>query len=208
MAEEKSMRLSQVAKILNKGLSSVASSLSAKGFKVEINPNTKINMEQLEVLAKEYKSTELLNGARRAEPPVAVAEPPRSKEEDVVLYRRDDARRPIVENKPESAPAELPKVAPVESKPILQTAQTGLPGLKVVGKIDLNAKPAVPAPPAPQAKVAPPQEVKPVEIPKPVDIPVPTVSAPPTSSSRSAQTSGCSATRCQARSRGSQTCCV
>ena len=43
MAEEKSMRLSQVAKILNKGLSSVAGSLSAKGFKVEVNPNTKIN---------------------------------------------------------------------------------------------------------------------------------------------------------------------
>ena len=117
MAEEKSMRLSQVAKILNKGLSSVASSLSAKGFKVEINPNTKINTEQLEVLAKEYKSTELLNGTRRAEPPVVAAEPPRRQEEDVVLYRRDDARRPIVENKPESAPADLPKPAPVESQP-------------------------------------------------------------------------------------------
>ncbi|WP_460957259.1 translation initiation factor IF-2 [Spirosoma litoris] len=172
MAEEKSMRLSQVAKILNKGLSSVAGSLSAKGFKVEINPNTKINMEQLEVLAKEYKSTELLNGARRAEPPVAVAEPPRSKEEDVVLYRRDDARRPIVENKPESAPAEVPATAPVESKPIVQTAQTGLPGLKVVGKIDLNAKPAGVTSSVPQAKVTPPQEVKPVETPKPTVAPV------------------------------------
>ncbi|MVM28824.1 translation initiation factor IF-2 [Spirosoma sp. HMF4905] len=180
MAEEKSMRLSQVAKILNKGLSSVASSLSAKGFKVEINPNTKINMEQLEVLAKEYKSTELLNGARRAEPSVAVAEPPRSQEEDVVLYRRDDARRPIVENKPESAPAELPKTTPIESKPIPQTAQTGLPGLKVVGKIDLNAKPAVAAPPVPQAKATPPQEIKPVDTPKPSDsIATPTPTANP-----------------------------
>ncbi|QDK78988.1 translation initiation factor IF-2 [Spirosoma sp. KCTC 42546] len=178
MAEEKSMRLSQVAKILNKGLSSVAGSLSAKGFKVEVNPNTKINMEQLEVLAKEYKSTELLNGARRAEPPVAVAEPPRRQEEDVVLYRRDDARRPIVENKPESAPAELPKEAPIESKPILQTAQTGLPGLKVVGKIDLNAKPVIPAPPVPQAKVTPPQEVKPVDAPKPSESLAQPVSAP------------------------------
>jgi translation initiation factor IF-2 len=162
MAEEKSMRLSQVAKILNKGLSSVASSLSAKGFKVEINPNTKINMEQLEVLAKEYKSTELLNGARRAEPPVAVAEPPRRQEEDVVAWRRDDARRPNGENKPASAPAELPKVAASEPKPATQSAPTGLPGLKVVGKIDLNAKPT--PPPVPQAKTpVPQQEVKPVE---------------------------------------------
>ncbi|MBD2752867.1 translation initiation factor IF-2 [Spirosoma validum] len=162
MAEEKSMRLSQVAKILNKGLSSVASSLSAKGFKVEINPNTKINMEQLEVLAKEYKSTELLSGARRTEPSVAVAEPPRRQEEDVVAWRRDDARRPIVENKPESAPAELPKVAPVEPKSAPQIVQTGLPGLKVLGKIDLNAR-STPSP-APQTKVVPPQETKPVEI--------------------------------------------
>ncbi|GAB3042607.1 translation initiation factor IF-2 [Spirosoma pulveris] len=164
MAEEKSMRLSQVAKILNKGLSSVASSLSAKGFKVEINPNTKINTEQLEVLAKEYKSTELLNGTRRAEPPVVAAEPPRRQEEDVVLYRRDDARRPIVENKPESAPADLPKTAPVEPAP--QTAQTGLPGLKVLGKIDLNAKPSTPQPqPVPQAKAPEPQVAKPVAAP-------------------------------------------
>ncbi|ADB37265.1 translation initiation factor IF-2 [Spirosoma linguale] len=195
MAEEKSMRLSQVAKILNKGLSSVASSLSAKGFKVEINPNTKINTEQLEVLAKEYKSTELLNGTRRAEPPVVAAEPPRRQEEDVVLYRRDDARRPIVENKPESAPADLPKPAPVESKPAPQTAQTGLPGLKVLGKIDLNAKPSAPQPqPVPQAKapeppvakpvVAPPVESKqpevhvPVPAPTPVEVPRPVTPQP------------------------------
>ncbi|AKD54764.1 translation initiation factor IF-2 [Spirosoma radiotolerans] len=163
MAEEKSMRLSQVAKILNKGLSSVASSLSAKGFKVEINPNTKINTEQLEVLAKEYKSTELLNGTRRAEPPVAAAEPPRRQEEDVVLYRRDDARRPNVENKPDSAPADLPKPTAEEQKSTPQTAQTGLPGLKVLGKIDLNAKPAY-SQPAPQAKAPAPQEVKPAVV--------------------------------------------
>ena len=158
------MRLSQVAKILNKGLSSVASSLSAKGFKVEINPNTKINTEQLEVLAKEYKSTELLNGTRRAEQPVVAAEPPRHQEEDVVLYRRDDARRPIVENKPESAPADLPKPVSAEPKPAPQAAQTGLPGLTVLGKIDLNARPASPQP-APQAKAPVPQEVKPVAAP-------------------------------------------
>lgn len=168
------MRLSQVAKILNKGLSSVASSLSAKGFKVEVNPNTKINTEQLEVLAKEYKSTELLNGTRRAEPPVATAEPPRRQEEDVVLYRRDDARRPNGENKPESAPADLPKPASEEQKAAPQTAQTGLPGLKVVGKIDLNAKPSY-SQPAPQAKVPAQQEVKQAVVTPSVAPPAPAV---------------------------------
>ena len=166
------MRLSQVAKILNTGTSSVVSRLSAKGFKVDSNPNTKINMEQLEVLAKEYKSTELLNGARRAEPPVSVAEPPRSQEEDVVAWRRDDVRRPIVETKPEPVSADLPKPAPVEPKPAPQTAQTGLPGLKVLGKIDLNAKPSSP----PQAKAPAPQEAKPAVVPTPPVAPVQTVS--------------------------------
>ncbi|UHG90192.1 translation initiation factor IF-2 [Spirosoma oryzicola] len=165
MAEDKSMRLSQVAKILNKGLSSVANSLSAKGFKVEINPNTKINMEQLEVLAKEYKSTELLNGARRSEPSVAVAEPPRRREEEVILYRRDDAGRPISDAKADAPKTDVPRVdtpKPVsaESKPAPQTAATGLPGLKVIGKIDLNAKPA------PAAKAPAPQVAKPVETPR------------------------------------------
>ena len=160
------MRLSQVAKILNKGLSSVASSLSAKGFKVEVNPNTKISIEQLEVLAKEYKSTELLNGTRRAEPSVAVAEPPRRREEDVILYRRDDAGRPIVDTKPEAPRAETSRTdapAPVAPKPTPQTAQTGLPGLTVLGKIDLNPKPARQPAPVPVAKAAP-QEVKPMDV--------------------------------------------
>jgi len=185
MAEDKSMRLSQVAKILNKGLSSVANSLSAKGFKVEINPNTKINTEQLEVLAKEYKSTELLNGARRSEPSVAVAEPPRRREEDVILYRRDDAGRPIVDAKADVSKTEAPQVdapipAPIESKPAPQTASTGLPGLKVIGKIDLNAKP-VPQP-APAAKAPALQEVKPVEAPRveppKAEVPKPVVPQP------------------------------
>jgi len=186
MAEEKSMRLSQVAKILNKGLSSVAKSLSASGFKVETNPNTKISTEQLEVLAKEYKSTELLNGTRRAESPVAVAEPPRPREEDFLpAYRRDDAGRPLTESKVE-APKPVPVAEPVKETP--QVAQTGLPGLTVVGKIDLNARsapapqakaPAVPAPEAP--KPAPVEPPKPVVAPVavvPVDVPAPKPAQP------------------------------
>ncbi len=173
------MRLSQVAKILNKGLSSVASSLSAKGFKVEVNPNTKINTEQLEVLAKEYKSTELLNGTRRSEAPApaVVAESPRRQDEDVVLYRRDDARRSEAEAKPAT-----PVAAPASQKPATETAPTGLPGLTVIGKIDLNARPGEARPsaqPAPAAK-APVEPAKPVAEPvKPaVDTPKPIQSAP------------------------------
>jgi translation initiation factor IF-2 len=178
MAEDKSMRLSQVAKILNTGTSSVVNRLSAKGFKVDSNPNTKIGTELLEVLAKEYNSKELLNGARRSEPSVAVAEPPRRREDDVILYRRDDAGRPIVDAKADAPKTDVPRVdapkqAPAESKPAQQTASTGLPGLKVIGKIDLNAKPS--PQPAPAAKAPAPQEVKPVE---PVRVEPPKAEAP------------------------------
>ncbi|WP_460913613.1 translation initiation factor IF-2 [Spirosoma areae] len=169
MAEEKTMRLMEVASKLKVGKDTILKSLSAKGFKVESNPNAKISSEQLEVLAKEYKNPELLSGARRAEPSVAVAEPPRRQEEDVVAWRRDDAKRPTVETKSEPTPADLAKAAPVEPKPAPQTAQTGLPGLTVVGKIDLNARPATQ--PAPQPKAPAVQEVKPVEVPKPPVIP-------------------------------------
>ena len=176
MAEEKSMRLSQVAKILNQAAARVVERLSAKGFKVDSNPNTKINTEQLEVLAKEYKAMELLNGTRRTEPSVAVAESPRPQEEDVVLYRRDDAGRPTTENKPAPTPVDIPKVDPAEAKSAPQTVQTGLPGLTVIGKIDLNAKPSVP-----QARATPPQEVKPEPKPeavRPPETPVQPASQP------------------------------
>ncbi|GAB3571152.1 translation initiation factor IF-2 [Spirosoma luteolum] len=189
------MRLSQVAKVLNQAAARVVERLSAKGFKVDSNPNTKINMEQLEVLAKEYKSTELLNGARRTEAPAPVADAPRRQEEDVVLYRRDDVRRPATDTKveaPTAAPAPQPKPATPEVAP------TGLPGLTVLGKIDLNApRPTAPQPapaakapvepvatpqPAPEApklavetpKAAPVQPTPAVEAPKPVvDVPKP-----------------------------------
>ncbi|OIN59706.1 translation initiation factor IF-2 [Arsenicibacter rosenii] len=173
MAEDKSMRLNQVAKILNVGLSTVVSRLSAKGFKVESNPNAKINAEQLDYLAKEFKSTELQQGNRKTAE--TVAEPTR-KQEDVILYRRDDAGRPV-NSTPQ--PASESKPAPAEVKPEAASGSV-LPGLKVLGKIDLNAKPGssaissgTPAQAAPAKPATPPAEHKPVApAPEPVKAPV------------------------------------
>ncbi|MBO0936554.1 translation initiation factor IF-2 [Fibrella sp. HMF5335] len=170
MAEDKSMRLSQVAKILNKGLTSVASTLTAKGFKVEINPNTKINLEQLEVLAKEFKSTDLLNGARKpAEVPSADSHreaPARREQDDLPLYSRDDRGRA-------STPAaERPAEAPKPAAPIERAPTTILSGPKVVGKIDLDARPAPPkAPEPPRPAPAAPQ-------PTPAPAPAPVAAQP------------------------------
>ncbi|WP_027303168.1 translation initiation factor IF-2 [Rudanella lutea] len=179
MAEDKSMRLSQVAKVLHVGLSTVVSKLSAKGYKVDSNPNTKIPMDQLEVLAKEFKSNDLLNGASKPAP-VAPAEAPRKQDDDVILYRRDDAGRRIESDakRPEAAqpqaqsPADRGSAAPSERKP--ESGGSTLPGLKVLGKIDLNAKPGTPAPQPRPATPQPPVAPAPVaKAPEPAPAPKP-----------------------------------
>ena len=57
MADEKVMRLSQAARKLNVGLSTIAEHLESKGFEVEHKPNAKITMEQFDMLAKEFASS-------------------------------------------------------------------------------------------------------------------------------------------------------
>ena len=57
MAEEKMMRLSQVARKLNVGTSTIIDHLSAKGYDIENNPNAKITMDMYAVLSKEYESS-------------------------------------------------------------------------------------------------------------------------------------------------------
>jgi len=57
MSEEKMIRLSQVARKLNVGRSTIVDFLSAKGFEVDSSPNSKINAEQYDMLAKEFASS-------------------------------------------------------------------------------------------------------------------------------------------------------
>src|SRR3989344_7065091 len=52
----KTNRLSKVAKEFNVGLNTIVDSLAAKGFKVEPNPNTKIDEKLYQVLLEEFRS--------------------------------------------------------------------------------------------------------------------------------------------------------
>ncbi|WP_025763533.1 translation initiation factor IF-2 [Dyadobacter tibetensis] len=163
MAEDKMMRLSQVARILNVGITTIVDHLSAKGFKVESNPNTKINSDQIDFLAKDFKSEDLKSSM--APKPVSTEKAEEVKEQkvksdvDEILYFRSSPNKPAEESK---TPPEAPKeeTAVTENK---------LPGIKVVGKIDLNAKgPAAPAPkpvaPAAEKPAAAPAPEKPAEV--------------------------------------------
>lgn len=142
------MRLSQVARILNVGITTIVDHLSASGHKVESNPNTKINADQIDFLAKDFKSDFLKDSL--ASKPAPVETPFEHKEEkiksdvDEILYFRNTPSKPA-EEKPQVPAA--PETVPFENS---------LPGLKVVGKIDLDAKRSVPvAPPAEPVQPAP-----------------------------------------------------
>ena len=147
MAEEKTMRLSLVAKQINVGTSTILQFLSAKGHKVDNNPNAKLNFEQLTLLANEFGANQLLETQEVVKPVEVVAEIPVA--EPII----EKVPEPIVEEKkPEPAPApvvvepvveipvvEVPKVEdPKVNAPVVEESkeeETPL-GLKVLGKIE------------------------------------------------------------------------
>lgn len=153
------MRLSLVAKKMNVATTTIVERLSAKGFNVDSNPNTKLSADQLQVVADAFDFPDLMQASQTvaAAPAAAVAPaeapPARRADDDLPRYFRpsDAAETPPPAAKP-AAPAPVAEPAPEEGR---------LPGLKVLGKIDLNA-PRKPAPQAPPAAEKPaPQPVEP-----------------------------------------------
>jgi translation initiation factor IF-2 len=167
------MRLSLVAKQINVGTSTILQFLSAKGHKVDNNPNAKLNFELLTLLANEFGANQLLETQEVVKPLEVVAEIPVAEpiiekvpEPIVVEKKPEPAPAPVVEEPVAEIPVvDVPKVeAPVvevpkeEEKPI---------GLKVLGKIELDKKgnPVAPKPaPKPVAEVMEPEAI-PVENP-------------------------------------------
>ena len=159
MAEEKTMRLSLVAKQINVGTSTILQFLSAKGHKVDNNPNAKLNFEQLTLLANEFGANQLLETQEVVKPVEVVAEIPVA--EPII----EKVPEPIVEEKkPEPAPAPVVVEAVVEVPPVVEVPKVEAPiveetkeeekpiGLKVLGKIELDKKGHQVAPkPAPKS---------------------------------------------------------
>jgi translation initiation factor IF-2 len=163
MSEEKMMRLGQVARKLNVGVSTIVESMAKKGFDVESNPNSKISMEQFNMLAKEFKSSaqdkeeasHLSIGKRHNETFTIKAEP----EPEQPKKQEPVKQAPKVEEKKETQP-EVEKVSSEAPK---------LEGIKVLGKIDLDAKGR---PAAKVEETAPAKEAPQVEVPKIAEKPV------------------------------------
>ncbi|MDO8966636.1 translation initiation factor IF-2 [Algoriphagus sp.] len=166
MSEEKMMRLGQIARKLNVGTATIVESMAKKGFEVENNPNSKISMEQVGMLEKEFKSSALdkeeashLSIGKRHEP--ISLEPETPKQEKAP----EPAPAPVHKEEPKVAvtiPAPSPSPAP-EPAPIPAPAPASEPepekvspevpkleGIKILGKIDLDKKPAPKPAQAPQ----------------------------------------------------------
>lgn len=145
MAEELTMRLSLAAKKVNRGTTTIVELLSAKGLKVENNPNAKLTNAHLQVLAKEYNAPDLLTLAPRP-----VVEPVVSKpaDNDTPLYTRPEPIRPVqpVVAAPPVAPLPEPVRPPVEAP---KTAPAPVAAQPAPPPQPVAEKPAAPVPPPP-----------------------------------------------------------
>jgi translation initiation factor IF-2 len=179
MSEGKSTNLLKTAKELNIGLSTAVEFLGKKGFKVEARPNTKLTDEMYDVLLKEYQGDKIvkeeakqivIGKIRRDDAPLSTEktdlQPSKEFEQEEILIKNVNPFTPPVVEKPK-------EVAPSVPKP----EEGALPGVKVIGKIDLNQL---------NSKTRPdkksPEPVKPAVVPVPVPEPiaiVPPVKAEP-----------------------------
>jgi translation initiation factor IF-2 len=57
MSEEKTMRLNQAARQFNVATNKIVETLTAKGFPIDNNPNSKLTIQQIEVLEKEFRAS-------------------------------------------------------------------------------------------------------------------------------------------------------
>ena len=181
------MRLSQVARQLNVGTATIQEVLGAKGYKVENSPNAKISSEQFDILAKEFKASaldkkeasSLTIGKKHDNLPDSTPSSTKKEKEDDLFFRP-----PTVIREPAMRQEEPVKQAPKPSVPTAP-AEDGanrhkLPGLNVVGKIDLDKRTPTPPPAEPKpAPVAPVVADKPVEQVAPVPVAEPPVAKTP-----------------------------
>ena len=141
MSDDKSIKLFKAAKELNIGTGTIVDFLGGKGFKVEKHPNTILDGDMYNTLLKEFAADKIIKEEakqisigkiRKEEPghtPEKPNEPRRSRdfENEEILIKNSGGF---------TTPVEKPKSEPVKAE---ERSDVSLPGVKVVGKIDLNA---------------------------------------------------------------------
>ena len=138
MAEQETIRLNKVLRDLNISLDRAVDHLSSKGFDVEARPTTKISNEVYQVLLDEFQ-TDMTKKVASQE----VGEEKRKEKEAI----RIQLEKELEDKRLAQAKSEVVRAKSTLDKP------------KMVGKIDLNPKPAAPEPQVPEVKEVPPVEV-------------------------------------------------
>ena len=197
MSEDKSIILIKAVKELNIGMGTIVDFLAAKGFKVEKQPMAKLDNDMYTTLLKEFAADKIIKeeakqisiGKIRKDEPGYIPEKPieqrRSRDfenEEILIKGAVNFVPPVEKPKPEPPKPEQPKVE--------ERSDVTLPGVKVIGKIDLDAP--VPQPEkkeepvaeikkeiVPEVKVEPKEEIpqppKPEPIAEKIEIPQPKV---------------------------------
>jgi translation initiation factor IF-2 len=156
MSEDKSIKLIKAVKELNIGMGTIVDFLATKGYKVEKQPMAKLDNDMYSTLLKEFavdksikeEAKQISIGKIRkdetaATPEKPVEQPRRSRDfenEEILIKNAGNFTAP-------AAPVEKPKPEPApEPVKAEETSNTDTrPGVKIVGKIDLDnlhAKPA------------------------------------------------------------------
>ncbi|HEK21944.1 MULTISPECIES: translation initiation factor IF-2 [unclassified Mucilaginibacter] len=177
MSEDKSIKLIKAVKELNIGMGTIVDFLASKGYKVEKQPMAKLDGEMYNVLLKEFAADKVIKEEakqisigkiRKEEAPVAPEQRPaeqrrnRDFENEEILIKNAGQFTP--------APADKPKPAEQAAPSKNDERSDALPGVKVVGKIDLDnlGKPALAPKPAPEPTPEPPAKEPEVVKPEPV----------------------------------------
>ncbi len=159
MSEDKSIKLFKAAKELNIGTGTIVGFLGGKGFKIENKPTTQLSADMYEALLKEFQGDKNIKeeakqisiGKIRKEEAVPVAEKP------AAFHGRENGQQDVLTKSSGNFHD--------NSRPAQNNSADGhLPGVKVVGKINLNDLNGRGHQEKLVVKEAPKPEVKPVEV--------------------------------------------
>ncbi|HEX8040392.1 MAG TPA: translation initiation factor IF-2, partial [Chryseosolibacter sp.] len=140
MAEEKMIRLGQASRKLNVGHNTILEFLSKKGFSVENNPNAKLTGEQYAMLSKEFASSasEKLEASNLTIGTKHVEAVTSEREKEAAKKRQEEEENILIKN---LGSKELKAKEETKSEKV-EREKPKLEGIKVLGKIELEKKPA------------------------------------------------------------------
>lgn len=135
-AENKTLRLSKVAKELNVGISTIVEYLSKKGIKIETSPNTKIDNDKYEMLLKAFPRDREKKNVSDNIVPERPANAVVINAEDVVAKQKEsdedyeDTQEIFIKTKTIDFKPEQPKTSKVKTEPKVEESKVEEPEVK------------------------------------------------------------------------------